>query len=82
MIKTKGINAQIKIGDIQNAITDIRKSTHAWVIAEVSPGGWIAVESTGGYLVCKYELREYCAITNPLYYTGVSLKTPRNLKII
>jgi hypothetical protein len=80
MIKTKGINAQIKIGDIHNDITNITESTHAWVIAEVSPGGWIAVESTGGYLVCKDELHDYCAVINPRYYTGWVFKDPKEFK--
>ena len=27
--------------------------THAWVLAEVSPGYWLAIECTGGYVVAQ-----------------------------
>jgi len=78
MVETKGINASIEIGNISQDITRIQQSDHAWVLAEVSPGEWIAMETTGGYLVCNDT--RICAVNNTRYYTGWTFNTPRELQ--
>lgn len=72
MLKAQGINAVIAVGDIDNAISDIVLSDHAWVLAEVAPGGYLALETTGGYVVPPAE--------NALYYRGWSFDSPAKLK--
>jgi tetratricopeptide (TPR) repeat protein/TM2 domain-containing membrane protein YozV len=72
MVETKGINAKIEIGNVEKDIVDASDVNHAWVLAEVNPGEWIALETTGGTLVYRAE--------NPRYYTGYSFPTPKELK--
>ncbi|MDQ1255298.1 MAG: hypothetical protein QG646_4577 [Euryarchaeota archaeon] len=46
--------------------------THAWVLAEVSPGYWLAVECTGGYIVYNEE--------DGNYYHGLTFSNPKNYR--
>ncbi len=66
LVKTKGINAQICVGNIEKNISNLDKQfneiNHAWVLAETKPFTWIALETTGGYLVWVNE--------NEFYYDG------------
>jgi hypothetical protein len=78
MIETQGINAIINVGNVSRNINSIQEADHTWVLAEVSPGEWIAVETTGGYLVCSDP--DTCASNNPRYYTGWNFKTPKELQ--
>jgi len=73
MLKAKGINAQIQIGniDISSPIT-LKDVNHAWVMAEIEPGSYLAVETTGGYIVY--------GDTNPNYYKGFSFNDPKNYR--
>lgn len=45
---------------------------HAWVLAEVSPGSWLAIECTGGYVVYSDE--------NEKYYQGLTFNNPKNYR--
>jgi hypothetical protein len=45
---------------------------HAWVLAEVSPGSWLAIECTGGYIVYNDEKEDY--------YQGLTFSNPRNYR--
>jgi TolA-binding protein len=72
MLKAQGIGAVIAVGDIEKAIGDIVLSNHAWVLAEVAPGPYLALATTGGFVVPKSE--------NALYYQGWSFDTPKELK--
>jgi len=72
MLKAKGINAQIVVGNKDKPVTDILESNHAWVHAEVAPGEYLALETTGGYVVPETE--------NSLYYRGWSFDSPATLK--
>ena len=45
---------------------------HAWVLAEVSPGSWLAIECTGGYIVYSNE--------NEKYYQGLTFSNPKNYR--
>ncbi|RQD80918.1 MAG: hypothetical protein D5R96_07775 [Methanocalculus sp. MSAO_Arc2] len=70
MVETAGINAKIKVGDPENPkLTDLSKATHAWVLAETSPGKWVALETTAGYI--SYD---------DGYYWGWSFDSPRELR--
>ncbi len=72
MVRTKGINAKIRIGDVENDISSVLQSDHAWVVAEVSPGKWLALETTGGYVVYGNQ--------NKRYYQGHAFSNPKQLK--
>lgn len=72
MLKAQGIGAIIVVGNKDTAIGDIVQSNHAWVLAEVEPGEYIALATTGGFVVPKSE--------NPLYYQGWFFNSPGELK--
>ncbi len=72
MIKAQGINAVMVVGNKDTAISNIIQSDHAWVLAEVAPGEYLALETTGGFAVPKSK--------NPLYYQGWSFASPGELK--
>jgi len=72
MLKAQGIDAVIAIGDTSNIVSDILQCNHAWVLAEVAPGEYLALETTGGYVVQKSE--------NPHYYNGWYFDSPSDLK--
>ena len=48
----------------------IAEANHAWVLAECYPGQYLALETTGGYIVKD----------DPLYYCGWSFDNPREYK--
>ena len=70
MLKAQGINALIQIGNVDTGAEDITETDHAWVLAETSFGRYLALETTGGYIVED----------NPLYYRGWSFDNPREYK--
>jgi outer membrane murein-binding lipoprotein Lpp len=72
MLKAQNISAVIVVGNKDALISDILQCNHAWVLATVAPGEYLALETTGGYTVKKSE--------NPLYYIGWSFNSPADLK--
>jgi outer membrane murein-binding lipoprotein Lpp len=72
MLKAVGINSIVAVGNVDTAVSDILDSNHAWVLAEVDPGQYLALETTGGFTVSESE--------NPLYYHGWSFVSPADLK--
>jgi len=72
MLKTKGINAKIAVGNVELDEYDIEDWNHAWVIAETSPNKWTAVECTGGHIVYREN--------NPRYYHGHFFNNPKSLR--
>jgi outer membrane murein-binding lipoprotein Lpp len=72
MLKAQGIRSIIAVGNKDTAITDIIQSDHAWVLAEVASGEYLALETTGGYVVPGSQ--------NKLYYRGWSFDSPADLK--
>lgn len=40
MVETRGINAKIVVGNVDDPNADWTEYNHAWVLAEVSPGTW------------------------------------------
>ena len=72
MLKAQGIKAVIIVGNKDATISNILQSDHAWVLAEVAPGEYLALEATGGYVVPKTK--------NARYYRGWSFDSPVALK--
>jgi len=72
MLKAQGINALVAIGDVDAPVTDIVLCNHAWVLAEVTPGQHLALETTAGYAVPQSQ--------NVLYYRGWYFNSPKDLK--
>ncbi len=72
MLKAQGINALIQIGNVKTPAKDITDVDHAWVLAETSPGRYLALETTGGYVVSGED--------NLLYYKGWSFDNPKEYK--
>jgi len=73
MVKTKGINSRIAIGNITNPHAGWREYNHAWLLAEAAPGKWLALETTGGHIVKREQ-------ENRNYYQGYFFFTPREFK--
>lgn len=72
IVDTQGIRALLVAGNIENPDADRKNYNHAWVIAEVSPQQWIALETTAGNLVTR--------AANPNYYKGIFFKNPKDMK--
>ena len=72
MLKAQGIDSVVAVGSIDTPITDIILSDHAWVLAEVSPGEYLALETTGGFAAPKSQ--------NAMYYSGWFFSSPKELK--
>jgi len=70
MLKAQGINALIQIGNVDTGAEDITDVDHAWVLAETSPGKYLALETTGGFAVLE----------NDNYYRGWSFDNPKEFK--
>ncbi len=72
MLKAQGINAVIVVGSVDRDIENIGESEHAWCLAEVSPGEYLALEPTLGFTVKKED--------NPRYYHGWRFNSPRDYR--
>ena len=72
MVQTAGINVKIQVGNVDKDIKSLREANHVWVLAEESPGNWLALETTGGNVVYKTE--------NERYYWGWSFETPKKFR--
>jgi len=70
MLKAQDIKALIQIGNVDVGVESIAEANHAWVLAECYPGQYLALETTGGYIVKD----------DPLYYRGWSFDNPREYK--
>jgi hypothetical protein len=72
MVRTRGLPARIQIGNVNRDISSITEADHAWVLADVSHGKWLALETTAGRVVFLQE--------NPRYYRGWSFESPKKYK--
>jgi len=72
MVKTKGINARIAVGNINKPDVGWKEFDHVWVVAEAAPRKWIALETTGGHVVSRKR--------NKNYYRGCFFHSPREFK--
>ncbi len=87
-VKSKGINAKIHAGNVNKDMSKdseslrdyLSKTNHAWVLAEVSPFKWVALETTGGYLVRGESIEDNYVVKNNLYYGGFSFDNPKEFK--
>jgi len=86
-VKTKGINAKICVGNIDEDISNYETNfeyfnhiNHAWVLAETKPFTWVALETTGGYLVWGNNKSGGIGIENELYYEGFCFDNPKEFK--
>ncbi len=59
MVQKAGINAKVAIGNVDADIKSFRDANHAWVLAETTPGNWLALEATGGFVVNGAENKRY-----------------------
>jgi hypothetical protein len=69
LIESKGINAEIAVGNVDISGESLEDINHAWVTAEVSPQTWVAIECTGGFVTYDDE-----------YYSGWFFDNPKNYK--
>jgi len=72
MVITKGMNAEIMMGNVDIEIHDINLANHAWVVAEIGDDNWLDLEPTGGYIVHSKD--------NPRYYTGWNFYNPKDFR--
>ncbi len=72
ILKAYGINSVIVVGNVDHLITDILLSDHAWVLTEVAPGEYLALDGTNG--------RTYTKTSGPLYFHGWTFATPADLR--
>jgi hypothetical protein len=88
LVETKGINAQICAGNVdENIFYDmdwdyvLGKMNHAWVLAEISPFAWLALETTGGYVVLSEGSSDGTEEENDLYYSSkICFPNPKEFK--
>jgi hypothetical protein len=72
MLKAQGIDAVIVVGSVEQSITDIIDSDHAWVLAEVAPDEFLALDATVGHAFTRE--------TGSRYFRGWSFANPADLK--
>jgi len=65
LLETEGIHSKIMIGRLDREVANISEADHAWVVAEIAPNKWLALDPTEGQ-----------PVTNPLYYIGWHFATP------
>ena len=76
LIETAGINARICAGNVEEDMRNrdinyfMANMDHVYVLAETEPFSYIAVETTGGYLVWGEGKGGFGEIENNLYYTN------------
>lgn len=67
LVESQGINAEIAVGNVNIKDASIKDINHAWVVAEISPQTWVAIECTGGYTT-----------HDDNYYSGYFFDNPKN----
>jgi outer membrane murein-binding lipoprotein Lpp len=72
MLQAMDINSVIVVGHNEHLITNILESNHAWVLVQLTPGEYLALDGTNG--------RTYTQSSGSLYFHGWSFATPADLK--
>ena len=73
ILKTEGINSEIVLGNTELAgDLTIEDCNHVWILAEVSPNEWLAVETTNGKIIYKED--------NERYYQGFLFNNPKSYR--
>ena len=78
MVETQGITAKLEVGNVNQKVSTIQGADHVWVLAEVTPNQWVAMETTGGFLACPDT--NFCTSDNPLYFYGWDYASPKDLQ--
>jgi len=72
-VQTKQIPAKVCVGSITRDISTLLEADHAWVMAEVSSGSWVALETTAGQIIPES--------ANPRYYRNAhAFNNPKEVK--
>jgi len=69
LLEGEGIHSKIMIGRLDREVANISEADHAWVVAEIAPNKWFALDPTEGQ-----------SATNPLYYIGWHFATPTEFR--
>lgn len=73
IFKAKGINSKLVLGNVDHfGPLTLDYINHAWLIVEISPEEWIAIETTGGFVVYFED--------NDRYYKGYFFSNPKNYR--
>jgi hypothetical protein len=72
ILQTKGIPAKIMVGNVMKDVASYAEYDHAWVLAQLPTGRWLALEATGGCIVDNKE--------KPRYYSGHAFSSPKPVK--
>ena len=72
-VMAANITAKIVLGNSEKPVSIMDDVNHAWVIAEISPGQWLALDPTSG----GYILKDW----NPYYYRGLVFDNPIQMMI-
>lgn len=73
ILKTEGINSKIVLGNVKNK-TDlaVEDCNHVWLVVEVIPDEWLALETTNGEFIYKED--------NEQYYEGFLFNNPKSYR--
>ena len=83
MVKSKGINAKIMIGNVHKNTSDPKEFNHAWVVAEVEPFKWVALDPTAGIVTIDKLYLQGITFDNPKEFKEyLSVKCPSNYMVI
>jgi len=69
IVDTKGMRALLVAGNIMDPDAGWMEYNHSWVVVETAPRQWVALETTGGFLVYKNN--------NPITIAASSLRHPK-----
>ena len=72
MLKAQGIRSLIMVGKLNWPNAEITQCDHSWILAELAPGEYLALETTGGVTKPRS--------TNPEYYRGWVFDTSAKVK--
>jgi hypothetical protein len=73
MVTAKGLPAKLQIGNVHQNIASPSDIDHAWVMAAVSPGNWLALDPVAQKVVYRQQ--------NERYYSGYAFPAPDELNV-
>ena len=72
IFKAKGINSELVLGNINHfGPLTLDDCNHMWLLVEIERNEWLAVETTGGFIVYEEDSG---------YYTGYFFNNPKNYR--
>jgi len=72
--RTAGFNAKLAIGNLEKNNATVEDINHAWVLVEISPFNYVAVETTRGMIFTKDQAPEYFSNTLQFHTPGALKK--------